>query len=53
MKRTFKTVDYDQALEGGNVEYLILSLNDTIHYVRIYRRHLNKELEVYDMRHVA
>ncbi len=40
-------------LEGENVEYLVLSLNDSIHYVRIYRRHLSKEVEVYDMRHVA
>ncbi|GAC1400208.1 MAG: hypothetical protein NVS4B12_00840 [Ktedonobacteraceae bacterium] len=40
-------------LEGENVEYLVLSLNDTIHYVRIYRRHLSKEVEVYDMQHVA
>lgn len=40
-------------LDGENVEYLVLSLNDSIHYVRIYRRHLSKEVEVYDMRHVA
>ncbi len=40
-------------LEGESVEYLVLQLNDSIHYVRIYRRHLSKEVEVYDMRHVA
>ncbi len=40
-------------LGGENVEYLILSLNDRIHYVRIYRRHLSKDVVVYDMRHVA
>ena len=38
-------------LEGENVEYLVLPLNDNIHYVRIYRRQLSKEVEVYDMRH--
>ncbi len=40
-------------LEGENVEYLVLSLNDNIRYVRIYRRQLSKEVEVYDMKHVA
>ena len=40
-------------LDGENVEYLILSLNDSIHYVRIYRRHLSKDVVVYDMRYVA
>ena len=40
-------------LDGENVEYLVLSLNDSIHYVRIYRRRLSKEVEVYDMQHVA
>lgn len=40
-------------LEGENVEYLVLSLSDSIHFVRIYRRHLSKDVEVYDMRHVA
>ena len=40
-------------LEGEGVEYLVLSLSDRIHYVRIYRRHLSKEVEVYDMRHIA
>ncbi len=40
-------------MEGENVEYLVLSLNDSMHFVRIYRRHLSREVEVYDMRHVA
>ncbi len=40
-------------LEGENVEYLVLSLNDSMHFVRIYRHHLGKNIEVYDMKHVA
>ncbi len=40
-------------LEGENVEYLMLSLNDHMHHVRIYKRCLDKETEVYDMKHVA
>lgn len=36
--------------EGNEVEYLVLSLNEHIRFVRIYRRHMGKEVEVYDMR---
>ncbi len=36
--------------EEGNVEYLVLPLSLRVHRVQIYRRHLGKELEVYDMR---
>ena len=56
-ERTFRVNKHGtlnvRPLEGESVEYLVLSLNDSIHYVRIYRRHLSKEVEVYDMRHVA
>ena len=33
-----------------DVEYLVLSLHERIHKVKIYRRRIGKELEVYDMR---
>lgn len=36
--------------EGDEVEYLVLSLNEHIRFVRIYRRRLDREVEVYDMR---
>lgn len=56
-ERTFQLTKHGtlnvRPLEGENVEYLVLSLNDSIQYVRIYRRQLSKEVEVYDMRHVA
>jgi len=56
-ERTFQLTKHGtlnvRPLDGENVEYLVLSLNDSVHYVRIYRRHLSKEVEVYDMRHVA
>ena len=56
-ERTFRLTKHGslnvRPLDGENVEYLVLSLNDNVHYVRIYRRHLSKEVEVYDMRHVA
>jgi len=37
-------------LEGDAVEYLVLPLNYNVNYVHIVRRHIGKELEVYDMR---
>jgi len=36
--------------EGDEVEYLLLPLDLRVHRVRIYRRHLAKEVEVYDLR---
>jgi len=36
--------------DGENVEYLVLPLNLRVHHVHIYRRRINKEIEVYDMR---
>jgi hypothetical protein len=35
--------------EGDEVEYLVLPLDLRVHHVRIYRRHLAKEVEVYDL----
>jgi hypothetical protein len=35
--------------EGTEVEYLVLSLSANIQRVRIYRRHMAKDIEVYDM----
>jgi hypothetical protein len=32
------------------IEYLVLSLNNDVNFVYIYRRTMSKELEVYDMR---
>ncbi len=37
-------------VEGDEVEYLVLSLNEHIRFVHIYRRKMGKEIEVYDMR---
>ncbi len=36
--------------DGEGVEYLVLPLNERVRKVKIYRRRINKELEVYDMR---
>jgi hypothetical protein len=36
--------------EGDEVEYLVLPLDLRVHRVRIYLRHLAKEVEVYDLR---
>jgi hypothetical protein len=36
--------------EEDEVEYLVLPLDLRMHRVRIYRRHLAKEVEVYDLR---
>lgn len=36
--------------EGDEVEYLVLSLNEHVRFVRIYRRRLEKDVEIYDMR---
>ncbi len=56
-ERTFRLTKHGtlnvRPLEGDNVEYLMLSLNDRIHCVRIYRRQLSKEVEIYDMRHIS
>lgn len=35
--------------EGTEIEYLVLPLRTSIRHVRIYRRRLNKDIEVYDM----
>lgn len=32
------------------VEYLMLPLNQRVHRVRIYKRHMDKTIEVYDLR---
>ena len=37
-------------LEGDAVDYLVLPLNYNVNYVHIVRRHMGKDLEVYDMR---
>ena len=36
--------------KDDTVEYLVLALNYYVNQVYIYRRHMSKELEVYDMR---
>ncbi len=36
--------------EGDEVEYLVFPLDVHAHYVQIYRRHMGKEVEVYDIR---
>ncbi len=36
--------------EGEEVEYLVLPLSVRVQRVRIYRRRMSKEIEVYDMR---
>jgi len=35
---------------GDAVEYITLSLNYNMNYIHIYRRHMSKDVEVYDMR---
>ncbi len=35
--------------EGDEVEYLLLPLNVRVHRVRIYRKRMAKDVEVYDM----
>jgi hypothetical protein len=35
---------------GDAVEYITLSLDSSVSYVHIYRRHMSKDVEVYDMR---
>ena len=37
-------------LDGEEVEYLVLPLTIHVNRVRIYRRQMGKEIEVYDMR---
>ncbi len=37
-------------LDGEQVEYLVLPLTLRVNRVRIYRRQMGKEIEVYDMR---
>lgn len=37
-------------LDGEEVEYLVLPLTQQVRRVSIYRRHVGKEIEVYDMR---
>ena len=36
--------------DGDDVEYLVLSLTLRVHRVSIYRKHIGKDLEVYDLR---
>jgi hypothetical protein len=36
--------------DSDEVEYLVLSLNEHVRFVRIYRRQMGEEVEVYDMR---
>ena len=36
--------------DGADVEYLVLSLTLRIHRVSIYRKHIRKDLEVYDLK---
>lgn len=37
-------------VEGDEVEYLVLSLNERIRFVHIYRRQMGETMEIYDMR---
>jgi hypothetical protein len=52
-QRTFRLVKRGtlnvRPLEGDNVEYLVLSLSDAVHYVRIYQRRYSNDVEVYEM----
>lgn len=36
--------------EGDDVEYLVITLDMRVHHVSICRRHMGKEIEVYDLR---
>lgn len=36
--------------DGDDVEYLVLDLSLRVHRVRIYRRRVSKEIEIYEMR---
>jgi hypothetical protein len=36
--------------DAEGVEYLVLPLNERVHKVKIYRRRISKEVEVFDMR---
>ena len=37
-------------VDGEQVDYIVRSLDNHVHRVRIYRRSLNKDVEVYDLR---
>ena len=37
-------------IDGENVDYLVLELDVRVHRVRIYKRRMSKDVEVYDMR---
>jgi hypothetical protein len=56
-ERTFRLVKQGtlnvRPLEGEGVEYLMLALSEGVHHVRIFKRHLDFQTEVYDMKHVA
>ena len=53
--RTFRlqkhgTLNGRPVAEGDEVEYLVLPLTLRVHRVKIYRRRMSQDLEVYDMR---
>ncbi len=53
-QRTFRLVKRGELsvrphLDGENVEYLVLPLTISVNRVRICRRRMSKEIEVYDM----
>jgi hypothetical protein len=37
-------------VDGEQVEYIVLTLDNRVHRVRIYRRSLGEDVEVYDLR---
>ena len=54
-QRTFKLVKHGSLsarpyVEGENVEYLVLPLNQQVYRIFIYQRRMGQALEVYDMR---
>ena len=56
-QRTFRLVKHGELsvrphLDGENVEYLVLPLTTRVNCVRICRRLVSKEIEVYDMQTV-
>lgn len=53
-KRTFRlqkrgSLNVRPVVEGNEVEYLVLALTLRMHRVKIYRRRMAQDLEVYDM----
>ena len=54
-QRTFKLVKHGSLsarpyVEGENVEYLVLPLNQRVYRIFIYQRPMGQSIEVYDMR---